>query len=87
MVTKYMRKGSFYLLNTKLDELAIQTCVKNVLADGTNTILLVKEYDIDKLRRSLSANLPVPEPNLAGSSERDQEVSLERPARRRRPRT
>jgi hypothetical protein len=85
VVPKYMRKGQFYLFNTKLDKLTLQTCFKDVIVDRTNTILLAVEADIDKLRRPLKANPPVSEPNLDGSSEGNRETSHERPARRPRP--
>jgi hypothetical protein len=83
VVVKYMSKREpFYPFNTKLDRLTLQTCFEDVLADGTNTILLVTEADIDKLRPSLAANTPVSEPNLDGNSEGSRETSHDRPARR-----
>jgi hypothetical protein len=86
VVANYMRKAErFYPFNTKLDMLTLQTWVEDVLADRTNTILLVTEADIDKLRRPLTANPPVSEPNLDSSSEGSGETSHERPARRPRP--
>ena len=87
VVTKYMRKGSFYLFNTKLEELTIQTCVQHVVEDGSNTILLVRDADLNNLQHSLSGNQLVFEPNVGGSSEHNREDSLERPARRPRPGT
>jgi hypothetical protein len=82
-----MRKGSFYLLNTKLEELTTQTCVQHVIEDGSNTILLVRDADLNNLQHSLSSNPPVLKPNGGGSSEDNQESELERPARRLRPGT
>jgi hypothetical protein len=83
MVTKHVRKD-YHILNTKLKELTLQTCVQNVLEDGTNTIILVKTDDLHDFQRFLSANPPKLEPNLDVSSERNREALLERPARRRR---
>jgi hypothetical protein len=67
--TKYVRKEErFYPLNTELDKLTLQTRLKDVLAGGANTILLVAEADIGKLRRPPAVNPSVSEPNLDGSS-------------------
>jgi hypothetical protein len=81
MVLKQTRNG-YRTFNTKLEELTFETFVKNVLANRTNTILLVKNEDINNLRRSLSANPPILESNLDRSLKDDREISLERPARR-----
>jgi hypothetical protein len=82
VVTKFMRRGSFYPFNTKFEKLTLQTCFKDVLADGTNTILLATEADIDKLRRPPIANPHMSKPNLDGNLEGSRETSHERPARR-----
>jgi hypothetical protein len=45
---KYMRKGERMLIfDTNLRMLTPQTCFEDVTADGTNTILLIPERDID----------------------------------------
>jgi hypothetical protein len=80
MVTKHVRKN-YHILNAKLKELTLQTCVQSVLEDGTNIIVLVRTDDLHAFQRFLSPEL---EPNFNGSSERDRETLLERPARRRR---
>ena len=83
MVTKHVRKD-YHILNAKLKELTLQTCVQSVLEDGTNIIVLVRTDDLHAFQRFLSANPPELEPNFNGSSERDRETLLERPARRQR---
>ena len=83
MVTKHVRKD-YHILNTKLKELTLQTCVQNVLEDGTNTIILVKTDDLHDFQRFLLVNPLELEPSLDGSLKRNRETLLERPARRRR---
>jgi hypothetical protein len=60
---KQTRNG-YYIFNIKLKELIFETFIKNVLINRTNIILLVKNKDINNLRRSLLANLPILEFNL-----------------------
>jgi hypothetical protein len=45
---KYMRKGArMHIFDTNLRMLTPQKCFEDVTADGTNTILLIPEWDID----------------------------------------
>jgi hypothetical protein len=81
MVLKQTRNG-FRTFNTKLEELTFEKFIKNVLADRTNTILLVRNEDVNNLWRSSSANRPILGSNLDGNLKDDREISLERPTRR-----
>ena len=57
-------RNRYYIFNIKLKELIFETFIKNVLINRTNIILLIKNKDINNLRRSLLANLPILKFNL-----------------------
>jgi hypothetical protein len=83
---KYMRKR-IHMFDTSFRMLTPQTCFEDVTADGTNTILLIPEWDIDtdNLPTSVSEGRPdlqtnseadpsIPEPNPEDGSEGEETV-------------
>ena len=74
-------KNGYLTFNIKLKELIFKTFLKNILIDRTNTILLVRNKDINNLQCSL-LNPPILESNLDGSLKDDREILLERLVRR-----
>lgn len=93
---KYMRKWErMYIFDTNLRMLTPQTCFEDVTADGTNTILLIPERDIDTdnlpssvpekrsdLQTNSEAGLSTPEPNPEDGEEDGAETVRKRVARR-----
>jgi hypothetical protein len=88
-----MRKR-IHMFDTSFRMLTPQTCFEDVTADGTNTILLIPEWDIDtdNLPTSVSEERPdlqtnseadpsIPEPNPEDGSE-GEETAHKRVARR-----
>jgi hypothetical protein len=85
---KYMRKGErMHIFDTNFRMLTPQTCFEAVTADGTNTILLIpeREIDTDNLSSSMSrkqsdlqtnseAGPSIPEPNPEDGSEGEETV-------------
>ncbi|KAF4626911.1 hypothetical protein G7Y89_g11248 [Cudoniella acicularis] len=68
---KYMRKlGRMHIFDTNLRMLTPQTCFEDVTADGTNTILLIPERDID------TDNLPSSVPEKRSDLQTNSEVDL-----------
>ena len=87
-----------YIFDTNLRMLTPQTCFEAVTADGTNTILLIpeREIDTDNLLSSVSrkrsdlqtnseAGPPIPEPNPENGSdgETDGEETVQKRVARR----
>jgi hypothetical protein len=83
---KYMRKR-IHMFDTSFRMLTPQTCFEDVTADGTNTILLIPEGDIDTdnfpsavsqkrpdFQTSSEADLSVAEPNLEDGGEGEETV-------------
>jgi hypothetical protein len=85
---KYMRKGErMHIFGTNFRMLTAQTCFEAVTADGTNTILLIPEREIDTDNLSISvsrkrsdlqtnseAGPSIPEPNPEDGSEGEETV-------------
>jgi hypothetical protein len=92
---KYMRKGErMHIFDTTFRKLTPQTCFADVTEDGTNTILLIPEREIDTdnlsssvsgkrsdLQTSLKADPSIPKPNPDDGSEGEETVQ-KRVARR-----
>jgi hypothetical protein len=88
-----MRKR-IHIFDTRFRKLTPQTCFKDVTSDGTNTILLIPESDIDtdNLPNSVSEERPdlqtnsevdpsIPKPN-PGDGKEGEETVRKRVARR-----
>ena len=64
-----------HIFDTNLRKLTPQTCFEDVTADGTNTILLIpdREIDTDNLMNS-EAGPSIPEPNPEDGSDNEETV-------------
>jgi len=74
-------KNGYLTFNIKLKELTFETFLKNVLINKINTILLIRNKDINNLRHSL-LNLLILESNLDSNLKDNREILLERLAKR-----
>ena len=68
---KYMRKR-IHMFDTSFRMLTSQTCFEDVTTDGTNTILLIPEWDIDT--DNLPTSVSEGRPDLQTNSEADSSI-------------